>query len=64
VQVVWQLAKEVFRSLDSGYHQFVSHWLRTHAVMEPFLISLRRNLSAMHPVKGAVLGSMVEPSIS
>jgi hypothetical protein len=54
-QVVWQLAKNVFRSLDSGYHQLISHFLRTHAAMEPFLISLRRNLSAMHPVQDAVV---------
>lgn len=28
MQKLWRLAKHVFRSLDSGYHQLVSHWLR------------------------------------
>ena len=50
LQILWRLAKAVFRSLDSGVHQLISHWLRTHACMEPFLIALRRNVSAMHPV--------------
>lgn len=27
-QNLWRLAKHVFRSLDSAYHQLVSHWLR------------------------------------
>ena len=44
-----QLAKAVFSSLDSAVHQLISHWLKTHAVMEPFLIATRRQLSAMHP---------------
>jgi len=35
---------------DSGSHQLVSHWLRCHACLEPFLIALRRTVSVMHPV--------------
>lgn len=38
------------RSIDSGYHQLVSHWLRCHACTEPFLIAMRRNMSIVHPV--------------
>ena len=38
------------RSLDSSYHQLISHWLRTHACLEPFLIAMRRQMSIMHPV--------------
>ena len=30
--------------------QVISHWTRTHAVVEPFIISTRRCLSAMHPI--------------
>ncbi|GLC42158.1 hypothetical protein PLESTM_001298500 [Pleodorina starrii] len=30
--------------------QLVSHWLRTHSVLEPFYIAMRRNISVMHPV--------------
>ena len=51
---MWRLAKAVFRSLDSGFHQLVSHWLRCHACMEPFEIALRRQISPMHPVRMAV----------
>ena len=32
------------------HHQLISHWLRTHACMEPFLIGMRRQMSFMHPV--------------
>eukprot|EP00775_Hariotina_reticulata_P007333 gene7333-7545_t len=49
-EVLWRLAKATFRSVDSGFHQLVSHWLRCHACLEPFLIALRRNVSIMHPV--------------
>ncbi|GLC42164.1 hypothetical protein PLESTB_000637500 [Pleodorina starrii] len=48
--VVWRLAKMIFKSVDSFFHQLVSHWLRTHCVLEPFYIAMRRNISVMHPV--------------
>lgn len=44
-----QLAKAVYSSVDSVVHQVISHWLKTHATMEPFAIASRRQLSAMHP---------------
>ncbi|GLJ09035.1 hypothetical protein SUGI_0100450 [Cryptomeria japonica] len=47
---LWELAKAHVRSNDSGYHQLVNHWLRTHAVVEPFIISTHRNLSKLHPL--------------
>ncbi|KAK8484046.1 hypothetical protein V6N11_066627 [Hibiscus sabdariffa] len=46
----WQLAKAHVCSNDSGAHELIQHWLRTHACMEPFIIAARRNLSAMHPI--------------
>jgi hypothetical protein len=46
-----QVAKLVFQSVDSGWHQLVSHWLRTHACVEPYLIATRRRLPAAHPVR-------------
>lgn len=47
---IWELSKLVFRSLDVGVHQLISHWLRCHAAIEPFLIALRRQISTAHPV--------------
>ncbi|KAK9829773.1 hypothetical protein WJX72_007819 [[Myrmecia] bisecta] len=46
----WLLAKAIFSSIDSGYHQLISHWDRAHASCEPYLIATRRQLSVMHPV--------------
>ncbi|XP_050286998.1 linoleate 13S-lipoxygenase 3-1, chloroplastic-like [Quercus robur] len=47
---MWQLAKAHVCSNDCGVHQLVHHWLRTHACMEPFIISAHRQLSVMHPI--------------
>ena len=33
---VWQLAKAAFTSIDSGVHQLISHFLRTHVSAPPF----------------------------
>ncbi|XP_076901093.1 lipoxygenase 1, chloroplastic-like [Bidens hawaiensis] len=46
----WLLAKAHVCCNDSGVHQLVNHWLRTHATMEPFILSAHRHLSAMHPI--------------
>ncbi|EEF48844.1 lipoxygenase, putative [Ricinus communis] len=47
---LWRLAKAHVLAHDSGYHQLVSHWLRTHCVTEPFIIATNRQLSVMHPI--------------
>lgn len=46
----WCLAKTHVAIIDCGYHQLVSHWLRTHACVEPIIIATRRHLSTMHPL--------------
>nr|WCQ76783.1 LOX7 [Salvia miltiorrhiza] len=47
---LWRLAKTHILAHDSGYHQLISHWLRTHCCTEPYIISTHRQLSAMHPI--------------
>ncbi|KAI5406934.1 hypothetical protein KIW84_053260, partial [Lathyrus oleraceus] len=47
---LWRLAKAHVLAHDTGYHELISHWLRTHCVVEPFVIATNRQLSTMHPI--------------
>ncbi|KAF3448920.1 hypothetical protein FNV43_RR09637 [Rhamnella rubrinervis] len=47
---LWRIAKAHVLAHDAGYHQLVSHWLRTHCATEPYIIATNRQLSAMHPI--------------
>ncbi|KAG0566967.1 hypothetical protein KC19_7G100500 [Ceratodon purpureus] len=47
---VWSLAKAHVSSCDTSYHEVISHFLRTHACIEPFIIATNRHLSVLHPV--------------
>nr|AAZ57444.1 lipoxygenase LOX1 [Populus deltoides] len=47
---LWRLAKAHVLAHESGYHQLISHWLRTHCCTEPYIIAAHRQLSEMHPI--------------
>nr|CAB3481393.1 unnamed protein product [Digitaria exilis] len=47
---LWRMAKAHVRAHDSGHHELVSHWLRTHCAVEPYIIAANRQLSEMHPI--------------
>ncbi|PKA62901.1 Linoleate 13S-lipoxygenase 2-1, chloroplastic [Apostasia shenzhenica] len=47
---LWRLARAHVGAHDSGFHQLVSHWLRTHSAAEPYIIAANRQLSALHPI--------------
>ncbi|EOY11317.1 Lipoxygenase 1 [Theobroma cacao] len=47
---IWQFAKTFVAVNDCGHHQIISHWLNTHAVLEPFIIATNRQLSVVHPI--------------
>ncbi|WKA00564.1 hypothetical protein VitviT2T_018905 [Vitis vinifera] len=45
-----QLGKARVCSNDADVHQFIHHWLRAHACIEPFITTTHRQLSEMHPI--------------
>ncbi|XP_058071083.1 linoleate 13S-lipoxygenase 2-1, chloroplastic-like [Magnolia sinica] len=47
---LWKFTKAHVCAHDSGYHQLISHWLRTHCCIEPYIIAANRQLSTMHPI--------------
>ncbi len=46
----WLAAKIFVRCSEGNVHQMVGHALRTHFVMEPFVMATMRNLADPHPV--------------
>jgi arachidonate 5-lipoxygenase len=46
----WLAAKIYVRCSEGNIHQMVHHALRTHFVVEPFVMATMRNLSDPHPV--------------
>ncbi|VAI26941.1 unnamed protein product [Triticum turgidum subsp. durum] len=45
-----ELIEEQINGVMTAYHQLVSHWLRTHCCVEPYIIAANRQLSQMHPI--------------
>ncbi|XP_068671926.1 polyunsaturated fatty acid 5-lipoxygenase-like isoform X3 [Montipora foliosa] len=46
----WMLAKLNVQVTDLGYSQIVEHLAKVHYLMEPFCVSLKRTLAALHPL--------------
>jgi len=46
----WLAAKIFARCSEGNAHQMITHALRTHFAMEPFVMATMRNLSDAHPV--------------
>eukprot|EP00118_Oscarella_pearsei_P020634 m.224919 g.224919 ORF g.224919 m.224919 type:complete len:1044 (+) comp40007_c1_seq1:153-3284(+) len=46
----WLFAKMWLKCADSQIHQICTHLLMTHLIVEPFAISMFRNLPRVHPV--------------
>lgn len=46
----WELAKVYAAANDAAENNFVTHWLNTHASMEPIVIAANRQLSVLHPI--------------
>ncbi|KAL3676525.1 hypothetical protein R1sor_026473 [Riccia sorocarpa] len=51
----WDLAKAHAANIEFCFHAVISHWMRAHAVIEPFVLSTHRNLSKLHPVHTLLL---------
>ncbi|KAK8957454.1 hypothetical protein KSP39_PZI000087 [Platanthera zijinensis] len=47
---LWRFAKAHVCAHDAGHHELISHWLRTHCCVEPYIIAGNRQLSTMHPI--------------
>lgn len=46
----WLLAKEEFQRADITHAELIEHLLKTHLLMEPICVTMRRTLSVYHPL--------------
>ncbi len=47
---LWTTVKAYVQSADATYHEVASHLLRTHFVMETFVVAMHRQLHERHPI--------------
>jgi arachidonate 15-lipoxygenase len=47
---IWQMAKTIVNIADANFHEAVSHFARTHLLVEPFVIVTHRKLIPTHPL--------------
>lgn len=46
----WEIAKMIVNVCDAIHHELIAHLGRTHLLVEPFVVSTMRQLSAKHPL--------------
>ncbi|HEY9697419.1 MAG TPA: lipoxygenase family protein [Trichocoleus sp.] len=46
----WLMAKTIVQIADVNFHEAVSHFARTHLLVEPFVITTHRQLPTTHPL--------------
>ena len=51
----WLIAKTMVQIADANFHEAVSHFARTHVLIEPFVIATHRQLPSEHPLSRLLL---------
>lgn len=46
----WLLAKYLFQLADFSYVEMVEHLLKTHTILQPICVILKRTISRQHPL--------------
>ena len=46
----WTIAKTIVETADGNVHEAVTHLARTHLFMEPFVVSMHRQIGPNHPL--------------
>lgn len=46
----WLMAKSYLRAAEANIHQVITHAVRTHLAVEPFLLATMRSFSSRHPI--------------
>lgn len=49
-ETAWLMAKTIVQIADVNFHEAITHFARTHALVEPFVVSTHRKLPATHPL--------------